>query len=149
MAMSPAPTKICGPCGGGGGVVVDPGPSGGLPGVGPTALPPPHANTPAQAAGLQAGDRIVAVNGVDAATFDATFDSSEVDARMQRATALARQYGIVATPTLVVGGRYATNPTLASADSKEPFEAMLAIVDQLVADIRACRDRCAEAAPER
>jgi thiol:disulfide interchange protein DsbA len=87
--------------------------------------------------------------GVDAATFDATFDSSEVGARMQRAAALARQYGIAATPTLVVGGRYSTNPTLAGADSREPLQAMLAVVDQLVAEIRACHDRCVEAARQR
>jgi len=87
--------------------------------------------------------------GVDAATFDATFDSSEVDARMQRAAALAREYGIVSTPTLVVGGRYSTNPTLAATDSREPFQTMLAVVDQLVADVRACHDRCLEAARQR
>jgi protein dithiol oxidoreductase (disulfide-forming) len=80
--------------------------------------------------------------GVDAATFDATFDSSEVDARMQSAAALARKYGVVSTPTLVVGGRYSTGPGLAGP-------AMLAVVDQLVADSRACRDRCVEGARER
>lgn len=77
--------------------------------------------------------------GVDAAAFDATFDSSEVDTRLQRAAALARQYGIVATPTLVVGGRYSTNPTLAGADSREPLQTMLAVVDQLVAEARTCK----------
>ena len=87
--------------------------------------------------------------GVDAATFDATFDSSEVGARMQRAAALARQYGIAATPTLVVGGRYSTNPALAGADSREPLQTMLAVVDQLVAEMRACHDRCVEAARQR
>lgn len=88
---------------------------------------------------------------VDAATFDATFDSSEVDARMQRAVALNREYGIVATPTLVVAGRYSTNPGRpADASTREsPWPTMLAIVDQLVAEIRACRDRCLERARER
>jgi protein dithiol oxidoreductase (disulfide-forming) len=87
--------------------------------------------------------------GVDAATFDATFDSSEVDTRLQRAAALARQYGIVSTPTLVIGGRYSTNPKFAATDSPEPRRTMLAIVDQLVAGIRACQDRCAERAQAR
>ena len=68
--------------------------------------------------------------GVDAATFDATFDSSEVDARVQRAVALSREYGIRATPSLVVAGRYPTNPSLAGLD-------MLAVVDHLVAKERA------------
>jgi len=84
--------------------------------------------------------------GVEAATFDAAFDSSEVDARMQRAAALNREYGIRATPTLVVDGRYSASPGLAGPDS-EPFSAMLAVVDELVAERRACPHRCAGAAP--
>ena len=89
--------------------------------------------------------------GVDTATFDATFDSSEVDARMQRAVALNREYGIVATPTLVVAGRYSTNPQRPSdATVREaPWPTMLAIVDQLVAETRACHDRCVERVRER
>jgi thiol:disulfide interchange protein DsbA len=89
--------------------------------------------------------------GVDAATFDATFDSSEVDARMQRAVALNREYGIVATPTVVVAGRYSTNPERGNdaAVGESPWPAMLAVVDQLVAESRACRDRCVERARER
>ena len=64
---------------------------------------------------------------VDAATFGATFDSSEVDARVQRAVALGHEYAIRATPSLVVAGRYWTNPSLAGPD-------MLAVVDHLVAE---------------
>jgi len=94
--------------------------------------------------------------GVDAATFDATFDSSEVDARMQRAVALNREYRIVATPTLIVAGRYSTNATRSCGAIGAPIElcrdwgsAMLAVVDQLVAESRTCGDRCFEAARER
>jgi thiol:disulfide interchange protein DsbA len=95
--------------------------------------------------------------GVDAATFDATFDSSEVDARMERAVALNREYGITATPTLVVAGRYSTNATLgcaaAGATPDEPCRdwdsAMLRVVDQLIAENRTCGDRCPEATRER
>ena len=89
--------------------------------------------------------------GVGASTFDATFDSSEVDARMQRAAALNREYGIVATPTLVVAGRYSTSPERANDASVggSPWPTMLAIVDQLVAEIRGCHDRCFERARER
>ena len=67
---------------------------------------------------------------VDAATFDATFDSSEVDARVDRAIALSQEYGIRATPSFVVAGRYLTNPSLAGPDT-------LAVVDHLVAKERA------------
>jgi protein dithiol oxidoreductase (disulfide-forming) len=68
--------------------------------------------------------------GVDAATFGATFDSREVDARVRRAVALSEEYGIRATPSLVVAGRYRTNPILAGLD-------MLAVVDHVVAKERA------------
>ena len=90
--------------------------------------------------------------GVDAATFDATFDSSDVDARMQRAAALNREYAISATPTLVIAGRYLTNPTLAREAMTTPesvWPTMLAVVDRFVAATRACRDRCADGAPLR
>jgi thiol:disulfide interchange protein DsbA len=89
--------------------------------------------------------------GIDTATFDAAFDSTEVDARVQRAAALNRAYGITSTPTLIVAGRYATRPGL--ADPQTPIDdvwrQMLAVVDRLVAESRACRDRCDEAAGAR
>ena len=90
-------------------------------------------------------------SGIDSATFDAAFDSSEVDARMQRAAALNRAYGITATPTLIVAGRYATRPGLADPDTPidDVWRQMLAVVDQLVVETRACRDRCDERARER
>lgn len=66
---------------------------------------------------------------VDAAKFAEAFDSAAVDARVERAVALGREYGVRATPSLVVAGRYSTNPTLAGAQ-------VLAVVDQLVADER-------------
>jgi thiol:disulfide interchange protein DsbA len=72
---------------------------------------------------------------VDRATFDATFDGSDVDARLERAAVLNREYAIRATPTIVVGGRYATNPGLARG-------AMLDVVDHLVAEVRPCQRRC-------
>jgi thiol:disulfide interchange protein DsbA len=79
--------------------------------------------------------------GVDAGTFDAAFDSSDVDARMQHAVALNREYAVTATPTLVVAGRYATNPTLAReaiTTSESVWPTMLAVVDRFVAATRAC-----------
>ena len=89
--------------------------------------------------------------GVDNSTFDATFDSSEVDARVWRAVALNREYGIVATPTLVVAGRYSTSPERQSdaTERESPWPTMLAIVDELVAQARKCQEVCAGAARER
>jgi thiol:disulfide interchange protein DsbA len=80
--------------------------------------------------------------GVDRATFEATFDSVEVDARLQRAAALSREYSVSATPTIVVAGRYSTNPALAAVsltDKRAWGTAMLEVVDQLVAESRSRR----------
>ncbi len=65
--------------------------------------------------------------GVDGATFDAAFDSPDVDARVQRAVALGRAYGIDAVPALVVAGRYVTSSSMVGSD-------VLAVVDQLVTE---------------
>jgi thiol:disulfide interchange protein DsbA len=70
--------------------------------------------------------------GVDGVQFDAAFDSPDVDARVQRAVALTRAYGIDSVPALVVAGRYVTSPGLAGSS-------VLAVVDELVAD-EAARD---------
>lgn len=67
--------------------------------------------------------------GVDATVFATAFDSPAVDRRVREAASLAREYRIEATPTLVIAGRYSTNPGLAGNH-------MLAVVDQLVAEER-------------
>jgi thiol:disulfide interchange protein DsbA len=72
--------------------------------------------------------------GVDGAAFAAAFDSPRVEARLQDALALAREYGIDATPSLVVAGRYKTNPAMAGS-------ALLAVVDELVGEA-ACHTHC-------
>jgi thiol:disulfide interchange protein DsbA len=64
--------------------------------------------------------------GVDVATFEATFNSSAVDAQVERAAALAREYGITSTPTLVIAGRYRTNTSLAGS-----AERALAVAERL------------------
>jgi thiol:disulfide interchange protein DsbA len=65
--------------------------------------------------------------GVDGVTFDAAFDSPDVDARVQRAVALGREYRIEAVPALAVAGRYVTSVGMAGSE-------LLAVVDQLVAE---------------
>jgi thiol:disulfide interchange protein DsbA len=72
--------------------------------------------------------------GVDAPAFAAAFDSPRVEARLQHALALAREYAIDATPSLVVAGRYKTNPAMAGS-------ALFAVVDELVVEA-ACHTRC-------
>jgi thiol:disulfide interchange protein DsbA len=72
--------------------------------------------------------------GVDAPAFAAAFDSPRVEARLQQALALGREYAIDATPSFVVAGRYKTNPAMAGS-------ALFAVVDELVGEA-ACHTRC-------
>jgi protein dithiol oxidoreductase (disulfide-forming) len=62
---------------------------------------------------------------------DNTLRGFAVDARVRRAEALSRSYGVSSTPTLVVGGKYYTNPTLAGG-----FDEMLAVADLLIERVR-------------
>jgi thiol:disulfide interchange protein DsbA len=64
--------------------------------------------------------------GVDVAAFDEAFNSSAVDAQVERAAELAREYGITSTPTLVIAGRYRTNASLAGS-----AERALAVAERL------------------
>jgi thiol:disulfide interchange protein DsbA len=75
--------------------------------------------------------------GVDRRAFDEAFDSREVDAALERAAELSREYGVTATPTLIVGGRYATGPRFAGS-----LEGMLAVVDDLVGEACEADPRC-------
>ena len=74
---------------------------------------------------LSALAKLFASFGVARATFDEVFNSSDVDAQVQRAVALGREYNIQLTPSLVVAGRYSTSPSLAGA-------AIFDVVDELV-----------------
>ena len=70
--------------------------------------------------------------GVDAATFDDTFESFAVYTKIQRADELARRYRVSSVPTVVVNGKYTTNATMAGSYPK-----LLEVVDELVAMERA------------
>jgi thiol:disulfide interchange protein DsbA len=67
--------------------------------------------------------------GVDAATFKSTFDSFEVQAKLQRADELNRRYRISSVPTIVVNGKYTSDAVMAGGR----YEDLLALVDELVA----------------
>lgn len=65
--------------------------------------------------------------GVDGKTFDETFDSFAVQAKVRRAADLTRRYGISGVPCLVVNGKYVVDGPMAKS-----YENMLRIVDALV-----------------
>lgn len=67
-------------------------------------------------------------HGVDAKTFDATFASFAVHAKVQRAKELVTRYGIGETPTVIVAGKYLTRGGLARS-----YPRWFEIVDALAA----------------
>ncbi len=66
--------------------------------------------------------------GVDATTFNNTFASFAVDTQLKRAENLIERYGVRATPTVVVNGKYLTNGQMAGS-----YAAWFDIIDELVA----------------
>ena len=80
------------------------------------------------------GSFVSEATGVMPDVFAGTLNGFAVDSQVRRAEALARQYGISSTPTLVVGGRYIVNATTAGG-----FEGMIKVTDFLTDKIRAER----------
>lgn len=71
------------------------------------------------------------VAGVQAADFDKASSSFVVDSKLRRADQLAKRYRIDSVPTIVVGGKYYTNATLAGGNDK-----VFAVVDFLADKVR-------------
>lgn len=74
-------------------------------------------------------------NGIDVRDFDEAFESRAVEASMRRAEELNALYGVTATPSLGVNGKYLTNPGLTGSN-----ERMFEVVDALV--LSEARERC-------
>jgi thiol:disulfide interchange protein DsbA len=66
--------------------------------------------------------------GVSQDEFKRTFDSFAVHAKVQRADELARRYGVSATPTMVVNGKYVTNASMTGG-----YDSLLELVGELAA----------------
>lgn len=68
--------------------------------------------------------------GVAAEDFDAAWGSFAVDSQMRRAATLARRYEIRATPSLVVGEHYVSNPSSAGG-----LDELIGVADHLLEQI--------------
>jgi len=66
-------------------------------------------------------------HGVDAATFDRVYGSSEVDTRVKQALILGQRYRLTGVPTIIVNGKYMTSGTLARS-----FDNMMEVINALV-----------------
>jgi len=73
-------------------------------------------------------------NGLDREAFMRALESDQVTADVQRARDATVAYGVRATPSMVIGGRYLT-----SAGMVGSVEALLPVVDELIAMARAAR----------
>lgn len=71
------------------------------------------------------------VAGVKAEAFDQASSSFMVDSRLRRADQLMRSYQLTSVPTLVVGGKYVTNATMAGGMDK-----MMQVVNFLAEKVR-------------
>ncbi len=74
--------------------------------------------------------------GVLPDVFDATYTGFTVDSRVRRADGLMKAYGIASVPTVVVGGKYYTNATLA-----EDFDGTIKVMDFLIDKVRQDRKK--------
>lgn len=65
--------------------------------------------------------------GVDAESFNNTFNSFAVDSKVRRAIELTRQYGAEGVPTLIIDGKYRTDGPMSGGHNQ-----MLGVVKQLL-----------------
>lgn len=70
----------------------------------------------------------VAEKGIDAKTFQAAFESFDVDVRLKRSDQLVRDYGVDAVPMIAVAGRYAVTGQAGKGQAD-----LLRIADEVVA----------------
>ena len=70
-------------------------------------------------------------NGIDRERWEQTYNSPEVQRRVEEAAKLTRAYQITGTPSLVVNGRYLTSGNMA-----ESLNAIVAITEGLVQKVR-------------
>lgn len=70
---------------------------------------------------------LFAENGVSKEDFEKAFRSFAVEAKVRRATELGRRYGVQATPSMVVNGKYITDPGKTNG-----FQGMLNVVNALI-----------------
>ncbi|MEL7022437.1 MAG: thiol:disulfide interchange protein DsbA/DsbL [Pseudomonadota bacterium] len=69
--------------------------------------------------------------GVDDETFEASWNSFEVNTRLRQAKSLNRAYQIASVPTMIVNGRYKTSEVQAGGKPE-----LIAVIDELVASER-------------
>jgi thiol:disulfide interchange protein DsbA len=75
--------------------------------------------------------------GIDVKKLGEAYDSFAVQTKTQRSLQLTRAYGITGTPSMVVGGRYLTGPSMTlNADNSINYQRFTQVLNELVAMAR-------------
>ena len=75
--------------------------------------------------------------GIDVKKLGEAYDSFSVQTKAQRAVQMTRAYGVTGTPSIVVGGRYLTGPSMTlSADNSVSYKRFEQVLTELVAMAR-------------
>ncbi len=67
---------------------------------------------------LRIQEAFAAKNGVSAAAFASAYDSFDVNTQLQQAEDIQQTYAVDSTPTIIVDGRYKTNPDMAGGEQQ-------------------------------
>jgi thiol:disulfide interchange protein DsbA len=71
--------------------------------------------------------------GLDKAKLEQTYNSFGIDAKVQRAMAMGKAYGVQFTPSVAVNGKYWTGPSMVASGGGPDMGRFFAVVDQLIA----------------
>lgn len=75
--------------------------------------------------------------GIDTNKLGAAYDSFAVQAKTQRSLQLTRAYNITGTPSVVIGGRYLTAPSMTlRADNSIDYQRFTQVMNELIAMAR-------------
>jgi len=76
--------------------------------------------------------------GIDSGKFNEVYDSFGVDAKLQRAATISKDYGVQFTPALAVGGKFLTGPSMVTTPpgggegSRLDYARFFGVLDQLI-----------------
>jgi thiol:disulfide interchange protein DsbA len=71
--------------------------------------------------------------GLDKAKLEQTYNSFGIDAKVQRAMAMGKAYGVQFTPSVAVNGKYWTGPSMVASGGGPDMGRFFAVVDHLIA----------------
>jgi len=76
--------------------------------------------------------------GIDSTKFNEVYDSFGIDAKLQRAAAIGKEYGVQFTPALAVNGKFLTGPSMVTSppgggpNSRLDYPRFFSVLDQLI-----------------